>query len=69
MSELQSKLPYVGTTVFTVMSKMAQDHKAINLSQGFPNFNVAEKLLDNYHKVIDGNYHQYKPMPGDARLL
>ena len=69
MTDLQSKLPHVGTTVFTVMSKMAQEHQAINLSQGFPNFNVAEKLLDNYHAVIDGNFHQYKPMPGDGRLL
>lgn len=69
MAELQSKLPHVGTTVFTVMSKMAQDYKAINLSQGFPNFNVAEQLVANYHQVIDGDYHQYKPMPGDSRLL
>lgn len=69
MAELESKLPNVGTTVFTVMSKMAHEHQAINLSQGFPNFNVAEKLIENYHTVIDGNYHQYKPMPGDSRLL
>ena len=39
-----SKLPNVGTTIFTVMSKLASDYGAINLSQGFPNFPVDEKL-------------------------
>ena len=42
---IQSKLPKVGTTIFTVMSKMANDYNAINLSQGFPDFAVDEKLI------------------------
>lgn len=69
MSELISKLPNVGTTIFTVMSKMAAEHGAINLSQGFPNFPVAEELKSEYKKVIDNNYHQYMPMPGSPKLL
>lgn len=69
MSELISKLPNVGTTIFTVMSKMAAEHNAINLSQGFPNFPVAEELKSEYKKVIDNNYHQYMPMPGFPKLL
>jgi len=69
MSELISKLPNVGTTIFTVMSKMAAEHSAINLSQGFPNFPVAEELKSEYKKVIDNNYHQYMPMPGSPKLL
>lgn len=69
MSDLISKLPNVGTTIFTVMSKMAAEHNAINLSQGFPNFPVAEELKSEYKKVIDNNYHQYMPMPGSPKLL
>jgi methionine aminotransferase len=69
MSELISKLPNVGTTIFTVMSKMAAEHSAINLSQGFPNFPVAEELKSEYKKVIENNYHQYMPMPGSPKLL
>ena len=49
--QVQSKLPDVGTTIFTVMSKMAADHGAINLSQGFPDFEPDPVLLDrlSYH--------------------
>ncbi len=69
MSKLKSKLPHIGTTVFTVMSKMAKEYDAINLSQGFPNFPVDSKLIEEYKKAIDGNYHQYMPMPGEGQLL
>ncbi|WP_107039719.1 methionine aminotransferase [Brumimicrobium mesophilum] len=69
MSKIKSKLPHVGTTIFSVMSKMAAEHNAINLSQGFPNFPVAPELVENYKKVIEGEYHQYMPMPGSPRLL
>src|SRR5690554_7111736 len=69
MSEIKSKLPHVGTSIFSVMSKMATQYKAINLSQGFPNFPVAPELVENYEEVIKGNYHQYMPMPGSHRLL
>ncbi|HZH86304.1 MAG TPA: methionine aminotransferase [Brumimicrobium sp.] len=69
MSEIKSKLPNVGTSIFSVMSKMATQYNAINLSQGFPNFPVAPELVENYEEVIKGNYHQYMPMPGAPRLL
>ena len=45
-NKIVSKLPAVGTTIFTVMSRLAQEHNAINLSQGFPDFDCAPKLLE-----------------------
>lgn len=69
MKKIDSKLPNVGTTIFTVMSKMAQDYDAINLSQGFPNFPIAKELNKKYHEILDTNHHQYKPMPGFPELL
>ena len=59
-----SKLPKVGTTIFSVMSALANEHKAINLSQGFPNFDCSEKLKKLVNKYIDKGYNQYAPMPG-----
>jgi len=67
--DISSKLPNVGTTIFTVMSKLAQTHEAINLSQGFPNFPVDEELIGTYHRVLDENSHQYVPMQGYPPLL
>jgi methionine aminotransferase len=64
-----SKLPHIGTTIFTVMSKMAADHKAINLSQGFPNFPVDERLTDIIQSIATDSVHQYYPMVGYAPLL
>lgn len=69
MHTLTSKLPHVGTTIFTVMSKMAAEYNAINLSQGFPNFPVNKELLNAYHEVIDESFHQYMPMPGYGPLM
>ena len=69
MSQFNSKLPHIGTSVFSVMSKMAAQYNAINLSQGFPNFPVAHELVENYEEVIKGDYHQYMPMPGSPSLL
>ena len=63
-----SKLPGVGTTIFTIMSKMAADEGAINLSQGYPDFNPPDALLDLLAKYARGNYHQYPPMAGVAYL-
>jgi len=63
-----SKLPDVGTTIFTVMSKLASEHKAINLSQGFPNFPVDEKLKSILKEKVKEKVHQYMPMPGDEQL-
>jgi len=64
-----SKLPNVGTTIFTTMSKLAADHNAINLSQGFPNFPVDEILVSILKKKAGENVHQYMPMPGSPALL
>ena len=46
---IQSKLPDVGTTIFTTMSKLSSDHKAINLGQGFPEFDPDDKLIELVH--------------------
>jgi len=67
--KLTSKLPHVGTTIFTVMSKMAVEHNAINLSQGFPNFPVDELLTDILKEKSKENIHQYNPMAGNPLLL
>lgn len=53
-----------GTTIFTVMSALAQQHNAINLSQGFPDFPIDERLANLLHEAAKGNYNQYAPMPG-----
>ena len=58
---MQSKLPKVGTTIFTTMSKMAMDYDAINLSQGFPNFPVDAQLTELLEKNSAENVHQYAP--------
>lgn len=68
MPELTSKLPGVGTTIFTVMSALAQQHKAINLSQGFPDFAVPGALLDLMEKYLRDGHNQYPPMTGVAYL-
>ncbi|MFV8352730.1 methionine aminotransferase [Flavobacterium sp. XS2P14] len=64
-----SKLPNVSTSIFTVMSKMASEHNAINLSQGFPNFPVDERLTNIVAKLAKENVHQYTPMSGYVPLL
>jgi methionine transaminase len=63
-----SKFPNVGTTIFTVMSALAEQHKAINLSQGFPNFNCSETLQDLVHFYMKNGANQYAPMAGVLRL-
>lgn len=64
-----SKLPNIGTTIFTTMSKMAQDYGAINLSQGFPNFPIDPLLQEIVQKKTLENVHQYVPMAGLPALL
>lgn len=61
---ITSKLPRVGTTIFTVMSALAQRHGAINLSQGFPNFNPADALQRLVFEHMQRGDNQYSPMPG-----
>jgi methionine aminotransferase len=65
---LKSKLPQVGTTIFTVMSKMAAEHNAINLSQGFPDFACDPLLVEMVHKSMQLGQNQYAPMIGTAAL-
>lgn len=65
---LDSKLPDVGTTIFSVMSALAADCDAINLSQGFPSFNPPDALLDRIGHHLRNGANQYAPMPGVAAL-
>ena len=61
---IESKLPNLGTTIFTKMSKLAQEHNAINLSQGFPDFPPNQKLLELVKQGLDENHNQYAPLAG-----
>jgi methionine aminotransferase len=67
--QFSSKLPHVGTTIFTAMSKMAADYNAINLSQGFPNFPIDPILEEIVRSKTGENVHQYAPMSGLPNLL
>ncbi|MBJ7880051.1 methionine aminotransferase [Gelidibacter salicanalis] len=64
----RSKLPNVGTTIFSVMSSLAQDNQALNLSQGFPNFKSDQKLIDLVSNAMNSGYNQYAPMAGTMEL-
>lgn len=64
-----SKLPNVETSIFTVMSKLAMEYKAINLSQGFPNFPVDKRLTQIVSRLATEDVHQYTPMAGYPALL
>ncbi len=59
-----SQLPNAGTSIFAVMSQLANEHKAVNLSQGFPDFPVSAKLIDRIHYYMKKGMNQYAPMPG-----
>jgi len=65
---LESRLPQVGTTIFTVMSALAQEHGAVNLGQGFPDFDCDPKLLDAVNHAMRSGLNQYPPMPGVPAL-
>jgi methionine aminotransferase len=65
---INSKLPTVGTTIFTVMSKLALEHQAINLSQGFPDYAANPKLIDFVANALKDNHNQYAPMHGIPAL-
>ncbi len=67
-SILQSKFPDQETTIFTIMSRMALDHGAINLSQGFPDFKVSAELVDLVHEHMQLGHNQYAPMQGEPIL-
>ncbi len=61
---IQSKLPHVGTTIFTVMSVLANEHKAINLGQGFPDYAMSEELIALVNKAMKDGHNQYVHMNG-----
>jgi methionine transaminase len=63
-----TKLPRVGTTIFSVMSKMAVEHNAINLSQGFPDFDCPLEITEAVNNAMKNGMNQYAPMPGVLKL-
>ncbi len=65
---LQTKLPRVGTTIFTVMSQLAAEHGAVNLGQGFPDFPVPQGLVDALARAMRDGHNQYPPMTGIPAL-
>ena len=60
----ETKLPKVGTTIFTVMSQLALEHGAVNLGQGFPDFNVPARLVEALDRAMREGRNQYSPMTG-----
>ncbi len=65
---IQSKLPHVGTTIFTVMSRLAAEHGAVNLGQGFPDFAPSPELVELVAKAMQTGHNQYAPMEGVMAL-
>ena len=63
-----SRLPHVGTTIFTVMSALASQHQAVNLGQGFPDFGCDPRLTDAVAEAMRAGHNHYPPMPGAAPL-
>jgi methionine aminotransferase len=63
-----SRLPQVGTTIFSVMSALAAEHQAVNLGQGFPDFGCDPSLLDAVNDAMRAGHNQYPPMPGMPQL-
>lgn len=68
MLHITSRLPDVGTTIFDVMTKMANEHDAINLSQGFPDFDIDPKLISLVHEYMVKGHNQYATMLGVAPI-
>jgi methionine aminotransferase len=66
--EISSKFPDVKTSIFAIMSKMANENNAINLSQGFPDFNCSEQLIELVHHFMKKGNNQYAPMQGTFEL-
>jgi methionine aminotransferase len=65
---IKSKLPKTGTTIFSIMTALANEHKAINMAQGFPDFSCSEKLTDLVNTYMKKGMNQYAPMPGVMAL-
>ncbi len=68
MLQTKTKLPRVGTTIFTVMSQLAAKHGAVNLGQGFPDFPVPQRLVDALARAMREGHNQYPPMTGIPAL-
>jgi methionine transaminase len=66
--QLTTRLPKVGTTIFTVMSALAQEHGAVNLGEGFPDFDCDPRLLDAVNAALRAGHNQYPPMAGVPSL-
>ena len=66
--QIRTKLPKVGTTIFSVMSQLATQHKAVNLGQGFPDFDGPQALRDALSTAMNGGRNQYAPMTGLPKL-
>ena len=64
MSQFASKLPDVGTTIFTVISQRAQELGAVNLGQGFPDYPVDPRLTELVTAAMQAGHNQYAPMAG-----
>lgn len=62
--QINSKLPHVGTTIFSVMSGLATEYNAVNLGQGFPDFPMSAELTGLVNEAMRNNFNQYAPMPG-----
>jgi methionine aminotransferase len=67
-SNIKSKLPKTGTSIFAVMTALANEHKAVNLAQGFPDFECSGQLIDLVHHYMKKGMNQYAPMPGVMSL-
>src|SRR4051812_37391434 len=65
---IKSKLPKVHSSIFSSMSQMAREYNAINLAQGFPDFNCSEKLVDLVHHYMKSGFNQYAPLEGILTL-
>ena len=65
---IHSKLPQTGTSIFAVMTGLAKEYNAVNLSQGFPDFPISEELIDRVTYYMKSGYNQYAPMPGVVEL-
>lgn len=68
VTNISSKLPKHQTSIFSVMGKMARDHGAVNMSQGYPNFETDERLKDLVTKAMKEGYNQYAPLAGIPQL-
>jgi len=68
MISINSKLPQAGTTIFTVMSALANQAGAINLSQGFPDYETSSELIELVNQAMKNGYNQYAPMAGYMQL-